>query len=206
LTAVSQIWRAARRLTIRTGKRRALPPLLFFTDPVRTPDPVAVAERLPRGAAVVFRTFGRDGALEQGRALLRICRRRSLMLIVGADASLAARLGADGVHLPQRLAGRAGDIRALRSRFLVTVAAHDLPAALVARRCGADALVVSPIFRSRSPSAGRPIGPRGLAAMIRCVGAPAYALGGVNVATVRTLAHTGAIGVAAVEALIERRG
>lgn len=166
---------------------------------------MAIAERLPRGAAVVFRAFGSDDALEQGRALLKVCRRRGLMLIVGADSGLAARLGADGVHLPERLARRAGDIRALRRRFLVTAAAHGLPAALAACRAGAQALVVSPIFESHSPSAGRPIGPRPLATLIRRVRVSVYALGGVNARTVRALAHTGAIGVAAVEALIDQR-
>jgi thiamine-phosphate pyrophosphorylase len=178
---------------------------MFFTDPLRTPDPAAIAARLPRGAAVVFRAFGSDDALEQGRALLRVCRRRGLVLIVGADAGLAARLNADGVHLPQRLAGRVGEIRALRARFLVTAAAHDLPAALTARGAGAQALVVSPIFASGSPSAGRPIGPRALALLIRRVGGPVYALGGVTERTARALADTGAIGVAAVEALIGQR-
>ncbi len=183
-----------------------MPPLLFFTDPGRTPDPAAIAARLPRGAGVVFRAFGTADALGQGRRLARVCRTRGLMLMVGADPRLAARLGADGIHLPERLARRAGDIRRLGSRFLVTGAAHGLPAALAARRAGVQALVVSPIFPSHSPSAGRPIGPRRLATLIRRVGLPVYALGGVDARTIRALAHTGAAGVAAVEALTERDG
>ena len=106
-------------------------------------------------------------------------------MMVGMDARLAARLGADGVHLPERLAGRAGSIRALRQRFLVTGAAHSLPAALRARRAGVDALVVSPVFPSRSPSAGRAIGPRAFAGLARAIRTPSYALGGVNALTAR---------------------
>jgi thiamine-phosphate pyrophosphorylase len=176
---------------------------LFFTDPDRVPDPVRVAERLPRGAGVVYRAFGAADAVSEGGRLARVCRRRGLVLFVGADPRLAARLGAAGVHLPQRLSGRAGTIRALRQRYLVTAAVHDLASALTARRAGAEALVVSPVFASRSPSAGRPLGPRALAALIREAGAPAYALGGVNARTVGALARTGALGVAAVEALVE---
>ncbi|HEY2177751.1 MAG TPA: thiamine phosphate synthase, partial [Caulobacteraceae bacterium] len=171
------------------------------TDPSRTPDPAGIAERLPRGAGVVYRAFGAPDALAVGRRLAAVCRRRGLVLLVGADPCLAARLGADGVHLPRRLAGRAGTIRALRGRFLITAAAHGLPAALVARRAGARALIVSPIFPSRSPSAGRPMGPRALAALIRQARAPVYALGGVDARTVSALTNTGAIGAAAVEAL-----
>ncbi len=47
----------------------ALPPMLFFTDPERTPSPERVMERLPRGAGVVFRAFGRPDALDQGRSV-----------------------------------------------------------------------------------------------------------------------------------------
>jgi thiamine-phosphate pyrophosphorylase len=175
--------------------------MLFFTDPLRTPAPGATAARLPRGCGVVFRAFGAADAIERGRALARVCRARRLTLLVGADPALATRLNADGVHLPQRLAGRRGLVRALRARFLVTAAAHDLPAALRARRAGVDALVVSPVFASNSPSAGRAMGAFALARLARAARIPVYALGGVNVGTARGLKLTGVVGLAAVEAL-----
>lgn len=176
--------------------------MMLFTDPVRTPDPVAIARRLPRGAGVVYRAFGEAGAIEQGRTLANMCRRRGLMFLVGADSALAARLGADGVHLPERLAFRAGRLLALRSRFRVTAAAHSLPAARRAAKAGAEAIVVSPVFPSRSPSAGRPLGLFGLAQIVRNAGAPVCALGGVNARSARRLKLTGVAGLAAVEAFV----
>lgn len=175
--------------------------MLFFTDPVRTPDPAAIAQRLPKGAGVVFRPYGAADAMEKGLVLARICRRRGIILFVGADLQLAVRLAADGVHLPERLAIGRGRVMALRARFLVTAAAHSLPAARRAKAAGAQAIVVSPVFASRSPSAGRPLGHLALAGMIRRLGAPVYALGGVNTRTARFLKLTGAAGFAAVEAL-----
>ncbi|HEY2177706.1 MAG TPA: thiamine phosphate synthase, partial [Caulobacteraceae bacterium] len=76
MNAVWQIWRATRRLAGRRGRGRSLPPLLFFTDPSRTPDPAGIAERLPRGAGVVYRAFGAPDALAVGRRLAAVCRRR----------------------------------------------------------------------------------------------------------------------------------
>jgi len=64
-------------------------------------------------------------------------------------------------------------------------------------------VVVSPVFPSRSPSAGRPLGPARLAALVRAGGAPAYALGGVDPRTARQLPKTGVAGIAAVEALLD---
>jgi thiamine-phosphate pyrophosphorylase len=118
--------------------------------------------------------------------------------LVGADARLARRLGADGVHLPERLARCA---RTLPRHFIVTAAAHSLPAALRARRAGAQAVIVSPVFPSASPSAGRAMGSLALAKLVRGSRAPVYALGGVNADNIKKLKMTGVVGAAAVEAL-----
>lgn len=182
--------------------RNPLPPLLFFTDPHRTPHPERVIGRLPRGSGVVFRAFGAPDAVARGLGLARQARRRGLVFLVGADTRLAVRLRADGVHLPQRMAGRAGTIAALRRRFLVTGAAHDLPAALRGWRAGVNAIVVSPVFASASTPAARPLGVLRFNALIRRVGAPAYALGGVNGRTIRRLNGSGAVGVAAIDGVL----
>ena len=176
-----------------------MPPLLFFTDPTRTPDIEATARRLPRGSAIVFRTFGAPDAELRARRLAQIAAERGLMLLIGADAGLAARVGAHGVHLPERLAGRARRIR--RSGWIVTAAAHSLSAARRGLAAGADAVVVSAIFPSNSPSAGAPIGPLRLARLVRAASGPVYALGGINDKTARRLLPAGLVGLAAVEAL-----
>jgi len=193
--------RTAAFLGRRAARRKSLPSLLFFTDPERTPDPVRDAERLPRGAAIVFRAFGAADAIVVGLKLAAVARRRGLILLVGADARLAARIGADGVHLPERLASTARRLNARHPRWIVTAAAHSARAARQALAAGADAVVVSAIFPSRSASAGAPMGPIRLAALTRVTAGPVYGLGGVNETTARRLKDTGLVGVAAVEAL-----
>lgn len=192
--------RTAQALGRAAARRKPpLPPLLFFTDPERTPDIEAAARRLPRGSAIVYRSFGAAGAEAQARRLLAIARSRGLLLLVGADAALATRVGADGVHLPERLAHCARRLR--RPGWIVTAAAHDSLAARRGLSAGADAVVVSAIFPSASPSAGRPIGPLRLAQIVRTAGGPVYALGGINDKTARRLMPAGLVGLAAVDAL-----
>lgn len=193
--------RTAARLRPWPVRGKALPNLLFFTDPDRTPDPEGVAERLPSGAAVVFRAFGAPDAAAWGSRLREITRRRGLTLLVGADAVLALAIGADGVHLPERLAGQASALRAAHPDWLITMAAHGEAAARAGASIGVDALVVSPIFPSRSPSAGAPLGVAGLKRIVEAVDTPVYALGGVRADTVARLLDTGIVGIAAVEAL-----
>lgn len=161
---------------------------------------------MPRGSGVVYRAFGSANALEDGLGVRAAARRAGVMLIVGADAGLATRLDADGVHLPERLGRRAGAIRALGRRFLVTAAAHSLPAALAARRAGARAVIISPVFASLSRSAARPLGPRSFAIMARKSGLPAYALGGVNARTAKALSRSGAAGLAMIEGAVAAFG
>lgn len=190
--------RTARLLPARRRGRKGLPALLFFTDPVRTPDPEAIAARLPRGSGIVYRHFGAADAEARARRLRVIARARGLKLLIGQDVALAGRIGADGVHLPERLAHRALALKGTHPDWIVTAAAHSLVAA---RRGGADAVVISAVFASNSASAGAALGPLRLAALVRAAGRPAYALGGVNDRTARRLRDAGLIGLAAVEGL-----
>ena len=180
---------------------RAIPHLWLLTDPARTPDLAAAIARLPPGAAVIFRAFGAPDAPETARRLRQITHERGLKLLIGADWRLAAAAAADGVHLPQRLMGHATRLRRLRPDWLITAAAHDEAAVVAAGRLGLDALLVSVVFASRSPSAGRPLGAVRFAALARRANVPVIALGGVNDATASRLQGSGAAGLAAVDGL-----
>ncbi len=187
---------AARRKPRRAGRAR-LPPLFLLTDPARTPDPVALAQRLPRGCGVIYRAFGAADAPRTADALAAVAVRRGLILLIGADA---VRAPGAGVHLPERMARQAGRLKRSRPDVLVTAAAHSRIAIRRARLAGVDAVLVSAVFPSRSPSAGRPIGPTRFAALVRDAGLPVYALGGINDKTAQRLLGSGAAGLAAVEA------
>ncbi len=124
-----------------------------------------------------------------------------MRLLIGADVALARLAEADGVHLPERLASRAGAIARAHPCWTVTAAAHSLPAARRALAAGAEAVVVSAVFPSRSASAGSPLGPLRFARLVRAAGGPVYALGGVNTKNARRLLASGAVGLAAVDGL-----
>lgn len=201
---MSRLGRAAtalgrRGLGGKPGSR--LPALWLVTDPARTPDPARAAARLPRGAGVIYRAFGAADALETARAIRRVADRRGLVFLVGADAALAAAAKADGVHLPERLMHTAIALKRARPAWRVTAAAHDRKAILRAGRLGLDAVLVSAVFKSRSPSAGAPLGPVRFASLVRGARLPVIALGGVNEHTAQRLIATGARGLAAVDGL-----
>ena len=192
--------RAGRRLGRRGAGRKSFAPLVFVTDPDRTPDPARTARGLPAGSAVIFRGFGRAGAEETARELARIARRRGLRLLIGADEALAQAVGADGLHLPERMIARLPRLRARHSGWLFTAAAHSRSALLRAERAGADAVLLSSVFSSRSPSADAPLGTVRFAALARSVRTPVIALGGVDGWNAARAVEAGAAGLAAVDA------
>lgn len=172
--------RAARRKLLAaartSGRRSGLPPALFLTDPVRTPDPAGVANGLPAGWGVIYRHFGARDRLTVARALAGVCRRRGLVLLIAADPDLARSVGADGVHWPARRL----PVRMTSGFRLQTASAHSLREIARARRAGADAAILSAVFPSRSPSAGHPMGPLKFRLAARSGRLPLYALGGVK--------------------------
>ncbi|WP_340645677.1 thiamine phosphate synthase [Phenylobacterium sp.] len=154
-----------------------------------------MAESLPKGSAIVYRAFGAADAATVALRLKAIALRRGLKLMIGADEALAVEVGADGIHLPERLVSNAVRIRARHPTWLITAAAHSPRAA----RIQVDAVVVSAVFPSNSRSAGRPLGPLRLAQIVRQARSPVYALGGVSQSTAARLLATGVVGIAGVE-------
>jgi thiamine-phosphate pyrophosphorylase len=196
--------RAAGRLAARSARRGAVPALLLVLDS-RLSDPLAAVAALPAGAAVLLRHPTAEGLAALGRRVAPLCRRRHLCLLVAADWRLADRLGADGLHLPEALARGGGGAPLQgwrrRRRALLTVAAHAPAALATARRLGADAAILSPLFPTASHP-GRPaIGVSRFRLWARRAGVPVVALGGVGPATARGAETAGAVGLAAVHAL-----
>jgi thiamine-phosphate pyrophosphorylase len=161
-----------------------------------------IAEGLPRGTGVIFRGFGRPDAEAVARALAKVAKRRGLILLIGADEKLAAKVGAHGVHLPERDLWRGPSIRSRRAGWLITGAAHSQLALAAAVKAGLAAALLSTAFRSGSPTALQPLGPVRLAIAVRRAGLPVIALGGVNGVTAKRLIGTGVVGLAAVEGLL----
>ncbi len=191
----------ARQLNFSNARASGLPALLLLTDARRLPDPLPAARRLPRGAGVVLRHYGLPERKQLARELAAICRLRDLVFLVAGDGALAAEVGADGLHLPEALAGQARRWRRRRPDWLITVAAHGLPALHAAAACGADAALLSPVFATASHPNARVFGPLRFARLVRASRIPVYALGGVDAVSAPRLIDSGAAGIAAISGL-----
>ncbi|HUH09612.1 MAG TPA: thiamine phosphate synthase, partial [Brevundimonas sp.] len=158
------------------------------------------AARLPAGAGVVFRHFGAADALETGLRLRAATKAAGVRLLVGLDAELAERIGADGVHLPERALSAAYALSGRRPDWLLTGAAHSSETIKGARDL--DALVASPVFPAGGASAVKTaLGVEGFRTMAAAAPCPVYALGGISAAKAADLLGTGVCGIAGVDAV-----
>lgn len=158
---------------------------------------------LPRGCGVIYRAFGAADALEVACRLGEIARERGLVLLIGLDPGLAEIAGAHGVHLPERALGDGPALRRRRPDWILTGAAHGAEGLAAGRASGVDAMLLSPVFPSRSPSAGEALGLERFSDLVKGVGLPVYALGGVNAETAPGLVGSGAAGIVAAEGLLD---
>lgn len=168
--------------------RHPLPQLWLMTDERMGDALWRALDRLPHGSGVVFRHYGL--ALAERRALFarvaKVARRRGLLLVrAGAE-----RLGReDGVH-------------AQRGCGLRTWPAHSRREAIAAVRAGADLVLVSPVFATRSHVAAPGLGRVRLGLMIRELKVPVIALGGMNAKRAAGLQALGVYGWAAIDAWV----
>jgi thiamine-phosphate pyrophosphorylase len=183
------------------NRAAALPPLVLMTDDERLTDPLAAARALPRGSMVVVRARQSSHRAKLAHALRAIARARGLTLLIGNDPALADRVRAAGIHLSEENAGAAAHWRAKRPHWVITASAHSLAACAAARRRGADAAFLAPVFATASHPNGAHLGAMRARAIARLAPLAVYALGGVNAQTACRLSGSQFAGLAAIAAL-----
>jgi len=138
--------------------------------------------RMPRGSALVFRHYhlpplARGARFEQ---LRRLCARRGVLVITAG--------GARG----WRADGRYGDPRALvRAKGLRLATAHSLAEIGAAVRARASAVLLSPVFPTRSHPGAPVLGPLRFLLLARRCPLPVIALGGMTKARAARLPVAG---------------
>jgi thiamine-phosphate pyrophosphorylase len=196
--------RAARWLS---GGRAAVA-LIAMTDPLRLPDAEAALNALPRGAALIWRAYGEEMSRARLRRLVTLAHRKHVLLLVAGRPALAARTGMMGIHLPEREVrrGRSGEYVIGRRRrphgMLLTAACHSEAAIRRAAEAGVGAVLISPVFATKSHQGAKPLGLLRFAQLVRLArrfGVIPYALGGITSERhVRRLKGTGAAGIAGI--------
>jgi thiamine-phosphate pyrophosphorylase len=169
--------------------RHPLPKVWLVTDARNDAALERSLKRLPRGSGLIFRHYhlDTDARLARFKALRRIARARGHAVVLAGNMAQALNWGADGAYGAELSRGP----RALR---LVSV--HSLRE--LRRAARADAVLLSPVFPTRSHPGGKVLGTVRWRLIETRATAPVIALGGMNQCRAR---HLGAGYWAAIDGL-----
>jgi thiamine-phosphate pyrophosphorylase len=164
-------------------RKKPLPRLWLISDARNDARLEAALARLPRGSGMIYRHYHLPDAerLARFRALRRVAKARGHIVILADSALTAREWGADGIY---------GSPRALTPRraglvHLATV--HNPREIALANRLNTDAVLLSPVFATRSHPGGASLGPVRFRLLARLARRPVIALGGMTPARARAL-------------------
>ena len=148
----------------------------------------AVLEKFLRSApqpiGFVFRHYHLPPTARRARydRLKHVAAHHGHLVVLSGSPALARRWRAHGCYGPPGQIGRS------RGGLIAITTAHDMTEIAMANRKGADAVMLSPVFPTRSHPGARPLGPIRFFIMARHSQAPVIALGGMNARRARRLA------------------
>lgn len=141
----------------------------------------------------------------EARALLPLCRRYGVPLIINDNVDVALAVDADGVHLGQDDLDLPHARQRLGPDKLIGVSAHNVEEATLARAQGADYLGVGAVFGSSTKDDASALPPGMLKKICGAVDCSVVAIGGVNKENLSQLAGSGMAGAAIVSGIFAQK-
>ena len=190
----------AARLNSQVGKEN-LPRLILVTDETRLVDPSDKIRKLPVGSGVIFRHYNHPSRMHLANTISSICRDKGLNLIISKDVSLALRVNAAGLHLPEHeiLSPSKRVMGWIKSkRGISTCSCHSKKVLHLAGVLGISGALVSPVFPTPSHPAATGLGLKALASLCRTSPIPIFALGGINNKSANSVINCGVYGLAGI--------
>lgn len=173
------------------ARHAPLPTLWLMTDERQREALWPALAALPRGSGVVFRHH-RTAEPERNVAWARVKRIAAQRKLVLGRETISG--GEARILLPS--------LPGCRPQWIARAGTNQ--AAAAARRHGATAILVSPVYATRTHPGRPPLGPYRAAAIVRTTRLPAIALGGMTASRFARLKGTGFYGWAAIDGLTPR--
>ena len=139
--------------------------------------------------------------LEEAKEIQKLCAQYHVPFVINDNVEIAARIGADGVHVGQSDM-EAGDVREkLGPDRIIGVSAQTVEQAVRAQERGADYLGVGAVFPTGSKADEVEVSHETVRAITEAVDIPVIAIGGITKDNVSELSGTGICGIAVISAI-----
>ena len=163
-----------------------------------------VAQAVEGGANMIqFRDRDMEDAdrLHAAGKLREITENKALFIVNG-DVDLAKKVGADGIHFPEKHIFDA-DTQKLKEDFILGQSVHSLEMATKAELLYIDYLIVGTLFPSKSHPQGQVSGTKIIEDISGKLSVPLIGIGGISSQNCRKVIDSGASGVAVIGAISE---
>ena len=138
---------------------------------------------------------------QEAKELLELCHKYNVNLIINDNVALAAKVGADGVHIGQSDMGVEKARAILGKEKIIGVTAKTVEQAKAAEAAGADYLGSGAVFGTSTKKDAKPMDHALLQEICESVKIPVVAIGGINGGNILLLKGRKMAGVAVVSGL-----
>lgn len=138
---------------------------------------------------------------QEARELLELCHKYNIYLIINDNVALAAKIGADGVHIGQSDMGVEKAREMLGNEKIIGVTAKTVKQAKAAEAAGADYLGSGAVFGTSTKKDAKPMEHALLQEICESVKIPVVAIGGIDGGNILLLKDRKMAGVAVVSGL-----
>ena len=135
---------------------------------------------------------------QEARELLELCHKYNIYLIINDNVALAAKIGADGVHIGQSDMGVEKAREMLGNEKIIGVTAKTVKQAKAAEAAGADYLGSGAVFGTSTKKDAKPMEHALLQEICESVKIPVVAIGGIDGGNILLLKDRKMAGVAGV--------
>ena len=147
------------------------------------------------------KALSKEEFVEEAKAVLALCRRCGVPLIINDRLDVALESGADGVHVGIEDAPVSEIRRQAGPDFIIGATAKTVAQARAAQTAGADYLGVGAVFPSPTKRNAIRITAEALREICSSVSIPAVAIGGISAENAPSLKGCGMAGIAVVSAI-----
>ncbi len=193
--AFNQIQRSIVLRNLNTSSKQ-LPALWLFTDEKRIPDLENLLYIIPKNlkVGVVFRYYNHQSRYKYSKRILRVCKQKKFLLLIGSDLGLCNSIGADGVHFPRwekkykKYPGK-----------IISCSFHKLGDIRRCKNIDADIIFISPVFKTASYITKNPLGIIRSSLMLNYLSTNCAALGGINLKNIKRFSGTNFSAIGAID-------
>ncbi len=184
------------------SKDNKLPKVIIIFDDELFDRKKLLKLKIPKKSAFLLRSYETKKRKKIAKQLLKFCKMKKIKLLIGSDIKLAEDINAHGIHFPEYMIKKK-KINWIRiknakpnKKWIITTAAHNVQALKKAEDLNIDAVLLSPVFPSKSHPNSKSLGLNKFSKIVKKTKLPIYALGGINIKNVKSLIETDIIGYA----------